>query len=158
MIPRVKLKRRDAILLSLSATVILNMLAGILTIIYVNGTTIVETNPLSGALLEAFGPSTLLLHAILIVLLYSLAFFVSRTIASTHWLFRSKGILLFTFALMIVVLPTGALTDFFSDILVVSLASDILVGPLKTVAVSLVFAVVIALLEVRRGWTLEVRR
>jgi hypothetical protein len=158
MLPRVRLKRRDAILLSLSATVILNVLAGILTIVYVNGTTIVETNPLSGALLEAFGLGTLLLHAILIALLYSLAYLVSRTIASTHWLFRSKRILLFSFTLMIVVLPMGALADFFSDILVVFLASDILVGPLKMVAVALVFAVPLALLQVRRRWTLEVCR
>jgi hypothetical protein len=152
------LERRNAILLSLSATVSLNVMAGILTIVYVNGTTIVETNPLSGALLEAFGPGTLLLHAIVIALLYSLAHLVSRTIASTHWLFRSKRILLFAFTLMIVVLPMGALVDFLSDVMVVFLASDFLVGPLRMVEIALVFAVLLALLQVRRGWTLEVRR
>jgi hypothetical protein len=61
-----RLDRRKALLLSLAVTVILNMLAGVLTIIYASGTTIVETNPLSSALLGEFGPGALLLHAILI--------------------------------------------------------------------------------------------
>ncbi|MGP8124942.1 MAG: hypothetical protein ACLQEQ_03620 [Nitrososphaerales archaeon] len=150
--------RRDAILLSLSATVILNALAGILTMIYANGTTIVETNPLSGVLLETFGPGTLLVHAILIALVYPLIYMVSRTISSTHRLFRSKRILLFAFALMVAVLPMGALVDLSSDLLVVSLGSDILVGSQKIVLVALVCAIPFALLQVRRGWTLRVGR
>lgn len=152
-----RLDRSKVILLSLSATVILNMLAGILTIAYANGTTIVETNPLSGALLEEFGPGTLLLHVILIALVYPLAYLVSRTISSTHRLFRSKRILLFAFSLMVAVLPMGALADFSSDVLVVSLASDILVGPQRMVAVALICAIPFALLQVRRRWTLGVR-
>ena len=136
---------------------ILNTLAGVLTIMYVNGTTIVETNPLSGTLLEEFGPSTLLLHANLIALVYPLAYLVSRTVSSTHWLFRSKRILLFAFSLMVAVLPVGALVDLTSDVLVVSLASDTLAGPQKTVAVALICAVPFALLQVKRRWTLGVR-
>ncbi len=155
---RLRLDRRDAILLSLSATVILNTLAGILTMAYANGTTIVETNPLSGALLETFGPGTLLVHAILIALVYPLIYMVSRTISSTHRLFRSKRILLFAFALMVAVLPMGALVDLSSDLLVVSLGSDILVGSQKIVLVALVCAIPFALLQVRRGWTLGVGR
>lgn len=135
---------------------ILNMLAGILTIVYMNGTTIVETNPLSGALLEEFGPSTLLLHATLIALVYPLAYLVSRTISSTHWVFRSKRILLSTFSLMVAFLPMGAFVDFSSDVLVVSLASDILAGPQKAVTVALVCAIPFALLQVKRRWTLGV--
>jgi hypothetical protein len=150
------LDRRKALLLSLAVTVILNMLAGALTIAYANGTTIVETNPLSSALLAEFGLGALLLHAILIALVYPLAYLISRIISSTHWLFRSKRILLFTFSLMIAVLPTGAFVDLMSDLLVVSLASNILVGPQKIVGVALVCSVPFALIQVKRRWTLEV--
>lgn len=112
---RMKLDRRKALLLSLTVTVIVNMLAGVLTIIYVNGITIVETNPLSSTLLGEFGPGALPLHAILIAFVYSLAYLVSRIISSTHWLFKSKGILLFAFSLMIAVLPAGAFVDLLTD-------------------------------------------
>jgi len=134
------------------------MLAGLLTIVYANGTTIVETNPLSGALLEEFGLGTLLLHVVLIALVYPLALLVSMTISSTNRFFSSKRILLFAFALMIAILPIGALVDLSSDVLVISLASDILVGPEKTVAVALVCAIPFAFFEVRRGWTIGARR
>ena len=151
------MERRDAILLSLGVTVILNTVAGVLTIAYVNGTTIVETNPLSGALLETFGPSTLILHAIPIVLVYPLAYLVSRAISSANPLFRSKRILLFAFALVVAFLPMGALVDLFSDVLVILFGSDTLVGPQKIVTVALVCAVPFAMTQVRRGWTLPKR-
>lgn len=152
---RAELDRRKALLLSLTVTVILNALAGALTIVCANGTTIVETNSLSSALLEEFGPGALLLHAILIALLYSLAYLVSRTISSTHWLFRSKSILLFTYSLMIAFLPVGAFVDFTSDALVILLASNILVGPLKTVGAAFICSIPPALIQVKRRWTLE---
>jgi len=143
------------LLLSLIATVILNLLAGVLTIIYANGTTIVESNPLSSALLEELGPGALLLHVILIALIYPLAYLVSRIISSTHWLFKSKRILLFAFSLMLAVLPIGACVDLMSDVLVVSLASNALVGSQKIVGVALVCAIPFALINVKRRWTLE---
>jgi hypothetical protein len=152
----VKLDRKKALLLSLAVTIVLNMLAGVLTIIYANGTTIVETNPLSSALLAEFGPSALLLHAILIALIYPFAYLISRIISSTYWLFRSKRILLFAFSLMIAFLPTGAFVDFMSDVLVVSAASNILVGSQKIVGVALVCSVPFALVQVKRRWTLDV--
>lgn len=151
----IKLNRRKALLLSLAVTVALNVLAGALTIIYANGTTIVETNPLSSALLGEFGPGALLLHAVLIAFIYCLAYLISRIISSTHWLFRSKRILLFAFSLVIVVLPTGALVDFTSDALVVSLTSDVLVGAQKTVSIALLCSIPLALILVKRRWTLE---
>ncbi len=131
------------------------MLAGALTIIYANGTTIVETNPLSSALLGEFGPGALLLHAILIAFIYPLAYLISRIISSTHWLFRSKRILLFTLSLMIAFLPAGAFVDFMNDALVVSFASNVLVGAQKIVGVALLCSVPLALIQVKRRWTLK---
>ena len=148
------MSRNRAVLLSLVVTVALNTLAGMITIAYANGTTIVETNPVSGALLEAFGPGTLLLHAALIALVYPVAFLVSMTISSSHWLFRSKRILLFAFALIVGILPIGAFVDLLSDVLVVSFGTDVLVGPQKIAAAAVICAVPFALVQVRRGWTL----
>jgi hypothetical protein len=152
------LDRRKALLLSLAMTVTLNMLAGALTITYANGTTVVETNPLSSALIGEFGPGALLLHAILIAFTYSFAYLLSRVISSAHWLFRSKRILLFAFSLMIAVIPAGAFVDFMSDTLVVSLASNVLAGAQRTVGVALLCSVPFALIQVKRRWTLGTPR
>ena len=57
---------------------------------------------------------------------------------------------------MIAVLPAGAFVDSMSDALVISLASDILVGPQKIVGVALVCSVPFALIQVKRRWTLVV--
>gem|GEM_PF-700037 len=154
----IRLDRREALLLSLVLTVILNIMAGALTIIYANGTTVVETNPLSSALIGVFGPGALLLHAILIALLCPFAYLLSRTISSTHWLFRSKRILLFAFSLMIAIIPAGAFVDFVSDALVVSVVSNILAGAPKTVGAAFLCSVPLALIQVKRRWTLETPR
>jgi hypothetical protein len=134
------------------------MAAGILTLAYANGTTIIETNGYNAVLLQSIGAGTLLVHAAGIAILYPLAYLVSRAISSGRRLFsafHARPIYLFTFCLLIVILPVGALVDLFSDLIVVGWASDILVGPLKTVILSLALAIPFALFQTKRGWSLQ---
>jgi uncharacterized membrane protein len=146
--------RTRAMFTSLTLTVVLNSAAGVLTILFANGTTIMETNPYSNALLQKFGPATLIVHALEVAIVYPLAEAVSRIIASKRPIFRVKRIYLFTFSLAISVLPAGAAIDLLSDFLVVAFTNDALVGSLKIVVLSLIIAVTFAARQVNRKWTL----
>jgi hypothetical protein len=151
--------RPVALALSLTLTIVLNMLAGILTILAVNGSTIVETNPLSSALLQQLGSGTLLVHAVEIAGLYPTAYLLSRAISSGRSLFKdAKRIYLFTFALLIAVLPAGAFVDLLSDVLVVFWGFNVLVGPGRIVLVALVVATSFAAVQVSHGWPLDDKR
>jgi len=148
------MNRAQALLVSLVLAVVFNMMAGILTLAFVNGTTIVETNPYSSVLLQEIGSAALLVHALEIATIYPLAFLLSRAVSSDRPLFRVKRIYLFTFSLLIGVLPAGAFVDFLSDVLVLVSKTDALVGPEKIVAVALAIAVPFASIQVQRRWTL----
>lgn len=141
-------------MLSLVVTVAANLAAGVLTLAYVNGTTIVETNPYSSVLLQDIGPATLLVHVFEIIILYPLAASVSMAISSPKPILRSKRIYLFTFSLLVSVLPAGASVDLLSDILVIALKTDALAGPQRIITLAFTFAVVFALVQARRRWTL----
>jgi len=147
--------RTRALVLSLIVTIILNSAAGVLTILFVNGTTVVETNPFSSILLQEVGAAAIGVHAVEIALVYPLAVAVSKIISSERRIFWPKRIYLFTFSLLIGVLPAGAAVDLLSDGLVLAFTYDGLVGPLKIVGLSLVFAVPFAALQVSRRWTLQ---
>lgn len=146
--------RTRAMFTSLILTVVLNSAAGVLTLLFANGTTIVETNPYSSALLQELGPATLIVHALEIAIVYPLAEAVSRIISSKRPIFRVKRMYLFTFSLAISVLPAGAAIDLLSDVLVVTFTYDGLVGSLKIVVLSLIIAVTFAARQVNRKWTL----
>lgn len=141
-------------MISLIATAAANVLAGVLTLAFVNGTTIVETNPYSSVLLHEIGAATLLVHIVEIAVLYPLALLVSRAIASTNPLLKSKRIYLFTFSLLVSVLPAGASIDLLSDVLVVTSGTDALAGPRRIVLLALLFASAFATIQVERKWTL----
>jgi hypothetical protein len=147
--------RRRAVVASIVLTIILNSAAGVLTILFANGTTIVETNPYSSVLLQEIGPATIAVHAIEIALVYPLALGVSRIISSERPVFRPKRAYLFTFSLLVGVLPAGAAVDLLSDVLVLGFAYNGLVGPRTIVGVSLLCAFPFAALMVKRRWTLR---
>ncbi len=132
----------------------MNLLAGVLTLAFVNGTTIVETNPYSRLLLQDIGAATLLVHVVEIAVLYPLALLVSRAIDSTNPLLKSKRIYLLTFSLLVSILPAGASIDLLSDILVVTLGTDVLAGPQRIVLLAFLFASGFASVQVARKWTL----
>lgn len=147
--------RKRAVLYSLALTIAANVAAGVLTLAFVNGTTIVETNPYSAVLLQDIGPATLLVHVLEIAILYPLAVSISMAISSPMPILRrSKRIYLFTFSLLVSALPVGASVDLLSDILVISLKTDILAGPQKIITVAFLLAAVFAIAQVKRGWTL----
>ena len=102
-----------------------------------------------------------MVHAAGIALTYPLAYLVSRAISSERRLFsafHARPIYLLTFCLLIAILPAGAFVDFVSDILVVSLASDILAGATKTVALSLACSVPFAIILTIERWSVPPRR
>lgn len=151
------LNRTRASLASLTLTIALNMTAGILTLAYVNGTTIVETNRYSAILLQEIGAGTLVVHAAEIAVLYLLAYLMSRAISSKRRLFsafHARPIYLFAFCLLIAVLPAGAFFDLLSDVLVVLWTLNILVGPTRVVTLSLACAIPFALVQTKRKWSL----
>jgi hypothetical protein len=59
---------------------------------------------------------------------------------------------------MIAIIPAGAFVDFVSDALVVSVVSNILAGAPKTVGAAFLCSVPLALIQVKRRWTLETPR
>ncbi len=148
------MNRTDAILVSFFVTVSLNAFAGAITLAYANGTTIVETNPSSIALLRDFGAFAILVHAVEIAFAYPLAYIVSRLISSKRRLFSAKRIYLFAFAMLVTLLPVGAFVDLLSDALVVGFTSDALVGTQNIVGAALSVSVVVAAILTRRRWTL----
>jgi len=148
------LNRTRALLCSLVLAVFLNMLAGFITVAYVNGTTIVETNPSSDYLLGLLGVAGVLVRGIEIASLYSLAFLLSLAIASKRRILSSKRIYLFSFSLLISILPAASFADFMNDLLVVSAGSDLFAGIGRIFSFGLVVSLVFAGIQTARGWTL----
>jgi len=153
----IHVNRSRALLYSLVLTVVLDVFAGLVTLAYANGSTIVETNPSNGYLLGELGAAALLVRAVEICALYILAYFLSLIISSGYRILSAKRIYLFAFTLLIVLLPAAALADFLGDVLVVAFASDLLSGASKILAVGLAAAVPIAALQVARAWSLPKR-
>ena len=151
------MNRFRALLYSLVLTVVLNVLAGLVTLVYANGSTIIETNPSSGYLLGELGAAALLVRAVEISALYVIAYVLSIIISSGYRVLSAKRIYLFAFTLLIVLLPAAALADFLGDVLVVAFASDLLSGTSKILAIGLAAAIPIAALQVARGWSLPKR-
>ena len=139
---------------SLVLTVSLNTMAGIITLVYANGTTIVEMNPSSDYLLGLLGVAGILVRGVEIASLYSLAYLLSLAIASTRRILSSKRIYLFSFSFLISVLPAASFADFLNDLLVVSVGSDLLAGIARIFAFGLVVSLVLAGVQTARGWTL----
>ena len=132
----------------------LNTVAGIITLVYANGTTIVEMNPSSDYLLGLLGVAGILVRGVEIASLYSLAYLLSLAIASTRPILSSKRIYLFSFTFLISVLPAASFADFLNDLLVVSVGSDLLAGIARIFAFGLVVSLVLAGVQTARGWTL----
>ena len=139
---------------SLLLSVSLNMVAGIITLAYANGTTIVETNPSSDYLLGLLGVAGILVRGGEISSLYSLAYLLSLAIASRRRIFSSKRIYLFSFSFLISVLPAASFADLLNDLLVVSMGSDLLAGIVRIFAFGLAVSIVYAGMQTARGWTL----
>ena len=150
------MNRNRAILYSLLVAVILNMLAGIVTVAYANGTTIVETNPASDYLLGLLGVIGILVRALEVASLYSIAYLLSLAISSRQPILSSKRIYLFSFAFLVSILPAASFADLLNDILVVSLRSDLMAGTPKIFGFGLVVSMVFAGVQTVRGWTLSV--
>jgi hypothetical protein len=148
------LNRTRAILYSLVLAVVLNMLAGVITVAYANGSTIVETNPSSDYLLGLLGVAGILVRGIEIASLYSLAYLLSLAIASKRRILSSKRIYLFSFSFLISILPAASFADFLSDILVVSAGSDLLAGVVRIFTFGLIVSLLFAGVQTSRGWTL----
>jgi len=149
------LNRTRALVLSLVLAVTLNMLAGVITIIYANGSTIVETNPSSDYLLGLLGVAGILVRGLEIASLYSLAYLLSAAIASKRPILSSKRIYLFSFCFLISILPASSFADFLNDVLVVSAGSDLLAGIVRIFGIGLVVSLVLAGVQTARGWTLH---
>jgi len=149
------LNRTRAIIYSLILAVVLNMLAGVITIVYANGSTIVETNPSSDYLLGLLGAAGVLVRGIEIASLYSLAYLLSLAIESKRPILSSKRIYLFSFSFLVSILPAASFADFLNDVLVVSVSSDLLAGIVKIFGFGLVVSLVFAGIQTARGWTLS---
>ena len=130
------------------------MLAGVLTLAYANGSTIIETNPSNSHLLMELGAGALIVRAVEISALYFLAYLVSLAISSGSRILGAKRIYLFTFSLLIALLPAAAFADLLGDVIVVSFASDLLAGTTKILIFGLGCAVPFAAVKVIRRWTL----
>ena len=149
-----KNNRTRAILVSFAATAAFNTIAGLLTLAYVNGTTIIETNQSSLLLLRYFGAGAILVHVVEIGLAYPLAYLVSKLISSKRRLFNSKRIYLYSFALMVFLLPVAAFIDMLNDVLVVLWSSNLVVGSEGLGTVAFVAASVVAAFLTMKGWTM----
>ena len=148
------MNRTRAIIYSLVLAVTLNTLAGVITLVYANGGTIVEMNPSSDYLLGLLGVAGILVRGIEVASLYSLAYLLSRAIGSRRAILSSKRIYLFSFSFLISILPAASLTDFVNDVLVVSVGSDLLAGIVRIFSVGLFVSIVFAGVQTSRGWTL----
>ncbi|HUK79992.1 MAG TPA: hypothetical protein VLU91_04955 [Nitrososphaerales archaeon] len=148
------MNRTRAMAYSLLLSVSLNTLAGIITLEYANGTTIVETNPSSDYLLGLLGVAGILVRGGEISSLYSLAYLLSVAIASKRRILSSKRIYLFSFSFLISILPAASFADLLNDLLVVSVGSDLLAGIVRIFAFGLVVSIVYAGIQTSRGWTL----
>jgi hypothetical protein len=146
--------RDRALLYSLVLTIVMNGLAGLLTLAYANGSTIIETNPSNNYLLGELGAVTLLVRAVEIATFFPIAYLLSRAISSGYSILSAKRIYLFTFSLLIALLPAAAFADLLGDVLVVSLASDLLAGTERILALGLAIAIPFAGYQAARKWTL----
>jgi len=149
------LNRTRALVFSLVLSVALNTLAGVITLVYANGSTIVETNPSSDYLLGLFGVAGILVRGVEIASLYSLAYLLSKAIASKRPILSSKRIYLFTFCFLISILPASSFADFLNDLLIVTISSDMLAGILRIFGFGLAVSLVFAGAQTTRGWTLH---
>jgi hypothetical protein len=148
------LNRTRAMVYSLVLAVALNMVAGLITVAYANGSTIVETNPSSDYLLGLLGAAGVLVRGVEIASLYSLAYLLSLAIASKRPILSSKRIYLFSFSFLISILPAASFADFLNDVMVVSFDSDLLAGIVRIFAFGLIASLVFAGVQTARGWTL----
>lgn len=148
------MNRTSAIIYSLVLAVTLNTLAGVITLVYANGSTIVEMNPSSDYLLGLLGVAGILVRGVEIASLYSLAHLLSLAIASKRRILSSKRIYLFSFSFLISILPAASFADFLNDVFVVSAASNLLAGIVRIFTVALVVSLVFAGVQTARGWTL----
>lgn len=148
------MSRQRAIVYSLVLAVGLNVVAGLVTLAYANGNTIMEMNPASDYLLGVFGATGILVREIEIASLYSIAYLLSLAVSSSRRILSSKRIYLFTFAFWISIVPAAAFADLLSDVLVVSFASDLLAGVIKIFAFGLAASLTFAGIQTARGWTL----
>jgi hypothetical protein len=148
------LNRTRAILYSLVLAVTLNTLAGVITLVYANGSTIVEMNPSSDYLLGLLGLAGIFVRGVEIASLYSLAYLLSMAIASKRRILSSKRIYLFSFSFLISIIPAASFADFLNDVLVVSVGSDLLAGIVRIFAFGLVVSLVFSGVQTARGWTL----
>ena len=149
------MNRTRAMIYSLVLAVSLNTMAGLITLVYANGTTIVEMNPSSDYLLGLLGVAGILVRGIEIASLYSLAYLLSLAIASKRRILSSKRIYLFSFSFLISVLPAASFADSLNDILVVTLGSDLLAGIVRIFSFGLAVSLVFAGAQTARGWTLS---
>ena len=150
------MNRTRATIYSLILAVVLNMLAGIITVVYSNGSTIVETNPSSDYLLGILGVAGVLVRGVEIASLYSLAYLLSLAISSKRRILSSKRIYLFSFSFLISILPAASFADFLNDVLVVSVGSDWLAGIVRIFTFGLVVSLTFAGIQTVRGWTLSI--
>ena len=148
------MNRTRAILYSLVLAVTLNTLAGVITLVYANGSTIVEMNPSSDYLLGLLGLAGIFVRGVEIASLYSLAYLLSMAIASKRRILSSKRIYLFSFSFLISIIPAASFADFLNDVLVVSVGSDLLAGIVRIFAFGLVVSLVFSGVQTARGWTL----
>lgn len=148
------MNRNRALICSLVLTIFMNSLAGLVTLAYANGRTIIETNPSNNYLLGELGAVTIIIRAVEIATLYPMAYLLSRAISSKQRVLSAKRIYLFTFSLLIALLPAAAFTDVISDVLVVSLGSNLLAGAERILAVGLGVAIPFAGYQAARKWTL----
>ena len=148
------MNRSFAMAVSLILSLAFNALAGVITLAYRNGVTIIETNPANRVLLIDLGPGALLVRAVEIVSLYSLAYLLSLALSSRSRLLQAKRIYLFTFALLIGLIPAAAFADFLGDVMVVGMGSDLLSGFERILFFGLAIAVTFAAVQVSRRWTL----
>ena len=149
------MNRNRAILYSLILAVVLNTLAGVITVLYANGSTIVETNPSSDYLLGLLGAVGILVRGVEVASLYSLAYLLSLAVESRRRILSSKRIYLFSFSFLISILPAASFADFLNDVLVVSVDSDLIAGIGRIFAFGLVVSLAFAGIQTSRGWTLS---
>ena len=148
------MNRTRAMVCSLVLAVSLNTMAGVITLAYANGSTIVEMNPSSDYLLGLLGVAGILVRGMEIASLYSLAYLLSLAISSKKPILSSKRIYLFSFSFLISILPAASFADFLNDVLVVSASSNLLAGVLPIFSFGLVVSLIFAGVQTARGWTL----
>jgi len=114
----------------------------------------VETNPSATYLISELGAASLLVRALEISLLYPLAWLLSKAISSERRILGAKRIYLFSFVLLISILPAASFADLLGDVLVVRFMSDVLSGAVRIFMAGLAFALLVAGVSTLREWSL----